>query len=89
METNKIHPEITANWARTTASEIMSEKANNQLLDCLTRIKEAVSKNQMSAYANSLDDIVKKELTKRGFKIEFINAGSIDPRDSSYYTISW
>jgi hypothetical protein len=87
MEGDKIEPQITATWAREKANEIMSENAKNQLFDCLTRIKEAVAKNQMSAYVNTLDDIVKQELAKRGFVLEFKQR--YDQRDPSYYTIKW
>lgn len=89
MESDKIHPEINANWARTTATNIMSEKIKSELQSILTQIKDAVFNNKMCVYANSIDKLVQQELTKRGFKVEYNNVSPIDPRESSYYTISW
>lgn len=84
-----IQPEINANWARTQAKEVMSEQAKRQLESILLKIKEAVLKNKMYAYENSIDDIVKKELERRGFSVEFNNVSTNDPRETSYYTIKW
>jgi len=89
MEPNEILTEVTANWARTTASEIMSEKSKTELIKCLQLIKEAVNRNEMSTSVSSIDNLVKQELTKRGFKVQFYNVSSIDPREQSYYTINW
>ena len=89
MTPDKIQPEINANWARTQAKEVMSEKAKQHLESILLKIKEAASKNEMYAYANSIDDIVKKELERRGFSVEYHKVTSIDPRETSYYTIKW
>lgn len=89
MTPDKIQPEINANWARTQAKEVMSEKAKQQLESILLKIKEAVSNNEMYTYTNSIDNIVKKELERRGFSVEYINVSSVDPRETSYYTIKW
>jgi predicted transcriptional regulator len=89
METNNILPEITAHWARETASEVMSEKSKNELIKILQLIKESVNRNEMATSVTSMDNLVKQELTKRGFKVQFFNVSSIDPRETSYYTISW
>jgi hypothetical protein len=87
MEPDNIEPQITATWARTTAKAIMSEKAKIQLSDCLVRIKEAVTKNQMSTTINSLDDIVRQELTNRGFTVEYQQG--FNQFEASYYIIKW
>ena len=89
MTPENIQPEINADWARTKAKEVMSERAKQQLESILFKIKEAVSKNEMHAYTNSIDNIVKKELERRGFSVEYHNVSSIDPRETSYYTIKW
>jgi gamma-glutamylcysteine synthetase len=89
MESDKIHPEINANWARMTATNVMSEKLKLELEGLLIRIKDAAYNNKMTIYTNSLDKLVQQELTKRGFKVEYNNVSSIDPRETSYYTISW
>lgn len=84
-----IQPEIDANWARAQAKEVMSDKARTQLNDILSNIKKAAADNKMSSYASSVDDIVKKELQRRGFLVEFNSSFSNDPRENSYYTITW
>lgn len=89
MESDKIIPEITANWARITAANVMSEKIKSQLQSILIQIKDAVYDNKMAIYVNSIDKLVQQELTKRGFKVEYNNVSSVDPRETSYYTISW
>lgn len=89
MTPENIQPEINANWARTQAKEVMSEKAKQQLESILLKIKEAASKNETYAFVTSIDNIVKKELERRGFSVEYINVSSIDPRETSYYTIKW
>jgi hypothetical protein len=87
MELENNQPEITATWARAKAMSIMSEKNQTQLNECLRRIKEAVGKNELSTYMNSLNDIVKQELINRGFIISYQEGH--DQRDPSYYTIKW
>lgn len=89
MESDKIHPQINANWARMTATNVMSEKVKLELESLLIRIKDAVYDNKMTIYTNSLDKLVEQELIKRGFHVQFNNVSSIDPRENSYYTISW
>ncbi len=89
MSAEKIQPEITADWAREQTQNVISDKSKIQLNEILINIKKAVSENRKYTHVNSIDEIVKKELTKRGFYIEFVNITSIDPREHSYYVISW
>jgi hypothetical protein len=78
--------EITAEWARKTATTILGIKVEKQVEQCLQIIKNAVSKNEMSTsvgiYADSLTI---KELQKRGFIVKQYD----DQRDGSYLSISW
>jgi hypothetical protein len=87
MELEKNQPEITATWARTKALSILSEKNQTQLNECLRSIKDAVAKNNLSTTVSHIDDIVKQELAKRGFTVEYQQEYS--QRDPSYYLIKW
>lgn len=79
---------ITAEWARKQSSE-MGPKLKKQLDDILTKIAEAVRENKREIHLPSIDKLVETELSKRGFNIKFTNVSSIDPRETSFYTISW
>lgn len=77
---------ITAEWARKTAETQLGVEAKEQFETCLTRIEEAVKKNQFSVnvyfYASKtcID-----ELTKRGFKAKAYS----DQREGDWTTITW
>jgi hypothetical protein len=77
---------ITAEWARKTAETQLGVEAQKQLETCLTRIEEAVKKNQFSltVYFYASKTCI-EELKKRGFKVE---AGS-EQRDGDWTTITW
>jgi hypothetical protein len=81
---NKDH--ITAEWARKTAETQLGVEAQKQFESCLTRIEEAVKKNEFSVtvyfYANKT---CIEELAKRGFKAE---SHSLQ-KDGDWTTISW
>jgi hypothetical protein len=89
MNMEQIQPKITAEWARTQSQNVMSEKAKLQLNYILAKIEDSALKNERHAYASSIDEIVKKELARRGFSVEYHDVSSIDPRETSYYTIKW
>lgn len=79
---------ITAEWARNTANSVLSEKVQNQILQCEDSIKAAVKKNEMSCNMFfTLESLTKKELIKRGFEVEFQKG--YDQRDSDYTIIKW
>ena len=78
---------ITAKWAREKSQEILGIKVQAELDGILVRIAEAVSNNKMLISSNSISEIVKKELTSRGFSIKYVPG--YDQRDPSYYTINW
>lgn len=78
--------EITAEWARKTAENILGEKIQKQIEVCLDAIQRAVKTNQMACSVGIYADaLVVKDLNKRGFKVEQSN----DQREGSYLTISW
>lgn len=68
---------INADWARTHAKNIMNSTATAQLTECLAKIAEAASNNQMSVHLRiAAEPIVATELKKRGF--------IVDLRDNQY-----
>lgn len=88
MEENLDH--VTAEWARKTSQTQLGAVAKKQVESVLNNIKEAVRKNQMSTTCHfTIDDIAKKQIEARGFKVEYNQGDFRDPRDSGYYTITW
>jgi len=79
---------VTAEWARKQCTE-MGPKLKKQLDDILTKIADAARENKKEVYHTSIDNLVEFELNKRGFNVKFNNISSIDPRETSYYIISW
>jgi hypothetical protein len=78
--------EITAEWARKTATSILGDKVKQQVEVCLKYIKLAVERNEMSIYVNIYaDQLTITELTKRGFKCKQHD----DQRDGSSLQINW
>lgn len=86
MSTEKIQPELTAEWARKETTTIIGERVKKEIETCLEHIKTAVQKNQMSTSVGIYGhDLTKADLTKRGFVVKQYD----DQRDGSYLTISW
>ncbi len=83
------YKEINAAWASRLASTQLGEIAQKQLNEILAKIKLEASKNKFNINVMSLEDINKKELETRGFKVKFYEGDYRDQRESSYYTISW
>jgi len=81
--------DINAAWANKIASTQLGEIALKQLHECLDKIKIAASKNAFNISVMSLEDINRKELEKRGFKVKFYEGDYRDQRERDYYTISW
>lgn len=78
---------ITAEWARKTSETVLGNEAKKQLETCFNVIETAVQKNQKSASVScSINEVAKKELESRGFRVEYISG---DFRDPSYYVIHW
>lgn len=78
--------EITAEWARKTATSVLGDKVKQQVDICLNHIKQAVARNDMSCYVNMYaDQLTINELRKRGFKCEQHS----DQRDGSSLQINW
>jgi hypothetical protein len=77
---------ITADWARKTSETQLGVEAQKHFESCLTRIEEAVKKNEFSVtvyfYANKT---CIEELKKRGFKAE----ARSEQRDGDWTTITW
>ena len=86
MENND---KITAEWARKEATKELGPTLQKQLDDYLGQIKTAVADNRLSINAFSLDGAVRLILENRGFQVKYWSYDSSDPRDRSYYTISW
>jgi hypothetical protein len=78
--------QITAEWARKTATSILGEKVEKQLNMCLSYINSAVERNEMSCYVGIYaDPLTITELQKRGFKCQTHD----DQRDGSSLQINW
>ena len=79
---------ITAQWAREQANEILGKKVSEELDKCETAIRNAVKRNEMtcsvSIYAH---EKTLSELTKRGFKVK--QHEGYDQRDPAYIQINW
>ena len=77
---------VTAQWARNTAENILNEKINTEINKCLEAVKKGVSENKFTVsllmYANTLTI---KELEKRGFVVK----QETNQLDGSYLRISW
>ena len=81
---------ITAEWARNTANTLLGEKIKKQIDTCLEAIEKAVARNEFSISVTiTLDELVKQELTKRGFKVTYNEGDFRDQREGSYHTITW
>lgn len=89
MSAKNIHKEVTANWAREKSQENMSETLMLELTNIIIKIKEAVSNNKMEIYVNSVHNLVKVELNRRGFTVIYNPRTSSDPREGSFYIIKW
>lgn len=77
---------VTAEWAKKTAEQILGEKQQKSLLKCLSAIETAVNNNQMSASVyDYVDEVVIKDLKNRGFNVVKFS----DPRDGGSISISW
>lgn len=78
--------EITAEWARKTATSVLGDKVKQQVDTCLAHVKQAVARNDMSCYVNIYADAFTiSELHKRGFKCKQHD----DQRDGSSLQINW
>jgi hypothetical protein len=78
--------DVTAKWARETATAILGEKVQEQINRCLNSVRGAVSRNEMSISINVYaDNLTIQELSKRGFKVKQED----DQRDGPYLIISW
>lgn len=79
---------ITAQWARETATTVLSEKVNGQLQRCETVIKEAVKNNKLNCIVSGkMEALTKTELERRGFVVKTDSGDQRDPEN--YVTISW
>ena len=78
--------DVTAKWARETATSNLGVKVEKELNECLNKIKNAVAQNQLSvSHYGSVYTMVVTELKTRGFTVE---KGS-NQRDGSWLIISW
>ncbi len=79
---------ITAQWAREQANEILGKKVSEELDKCETAIVLAVGRNEMtcsvSIYAH---EKTLSELRNRGFKVK--QHDGYDQRDPAYIQINW
>ena len=81
---------VTAEWARKTADTVLGNEAKKQLEPCLQRIDEEAKKNKRSVSVScNINDVAKKELESRGFKLKWYDGDFRDPRESGYWTIEW
>ena len=81
-----INENITAEWARKTANEILGEKVKEEIKRCLSSIEMAVKNNKMQVDVYQyVEELTKKDLINRGFKINFTD----NQIDGPCLTISW
>ena len=81
---------VTAEWARKTADTVLGNEAKKQLETCLQRIDEEAKKNKRNVSVScSINDVAKKELESRGFKVDYFQGDFRDPRETGYFQISW
>ena len=83
------YKDINAAWANKVATTQLGEIALNQLNNILKSIQEAATKNKFTINVFALEDINKKELENRGFKVKYHEGDFRDQRETSYYTINW
>lgn len=80
---------VTAEWARTTADTVLGNEAKKQLETCLQRIDEEAKKNKRSVSVScNINDVAKKELETRGFKLKYYD-GDFRDREPGHWTIEW
>ena len=78
---------ITAKWARETATNVLNEMIENQINSCLDDIEEAVSLNKFTVNVFlELHPLAEKDLLGRGFNVKFNNGGQTGGES---YTINW
>jgi len=85
----KIYKDFTAQDARNNMNSL-ENSVNKKLLETiLEKIDEKSKLNEDSLSTNTIPTPVQAELEKRGFKVKYYSFQSSDPREGSYYTISW
>ncbi len=78
--------EITADWARKTSKEILGQKVQSQINQCLVAIEHAVSINRNECNVDIwVETLTKQDLEKRGFKV----IQHSDQRNGDFLQISW
>lgn len=80
---------INAEWARTHANNVMSERLVEQLKLILAQIEVSAKRNGFYIEVPNIDGLVQDELRKRGFKVEYNSVQTTDPRETSYHIIKW
>jgi hypothetical protein len=85
---DEIMSEITADWARKTSKEVLSERVSEQLKKALKEIKAAVNNDRESAPLHGVaHEKTLQILRSRGFTCEKIKG--FDQRDPDYVKITW
>jgi hypothetical protein len=78
---------VTADWARKTATTILGEKIEKQIKLCLEAIEMSVKRNEFNCSVGCYpDSLTIQELNNRGFKTKYIDGNQ---RDGGYLNISW
>ena len=81
---------VTAEWAKKTADTVLGNEAKKQLETCLKSIDEEAKKNKRNVSVScNINDVAKKELESRGFKLTYHNGDFRDPRETGYWSIEW
>lgn len=79
---------ITAEWARKEANEVLGKKVSEELDRCETAIVLAVKQNKMTCSVSLCPhEKTTLELSKRGFKV--IEHPEHNQREPGYITINW
>lgn len=80
--------EITADWAKKTATNVLNAKIQDQINKVLNDIEIAVKNNRFeSTIYSDLHELTVKDIQGRGFKIE--KNGNYNQQDGTSYSISW
>lgn len=79
--------EITAEWAKKTATNVLNKKVEDQINKVLNNIEISVKNNRFECTIYSdLHELTIKDIQERGFKIE--KKGN-NQQDGTSYSISW
>jgi hypothetical protein len=79
---------ITAQWAKETATNLLNDKIKNQISKALDSIETSVKRNEFSCtHYGILHDLAIEDIKSRGFGIT--KHGNYNQMDGDSYSITW